>query len=69
MELKTFKLYPIPEVCKALDASRQTLYNEINTGRLKTVTRGTRRFVTPRQLSAYIELLESEAEAKRSGTV
>jgi len=57
-------LIPIPEIIQRLSSSRQTIYNEIETGRLKTVKIGRRRYSTKKFINEYIELLENEAEKR-----
>lgn len=53
--------YSIPEVCIELNLCRQSVYHEINAGRLSTYRVGTRRFVSRRALEAYVADREAEA--------
>jgi len=48
-------LLTIDEAIHATRTSRATLYREINSGRLKTVTVGRRRYVTPSAIQAWID--------------
>jgi excisionase family DNA binding protein len=50
--------YSIPETMEATGLSRQTLYNEINNGRLKTFKVGRRRMVSHAAIELWILLLE-----------
>ena len=54
-------LYRIPEAMVLLSMSRSVIYEEIRAGRLKTVKRGTSRFVPALAINAYVELLMSES--------
>jgi len=47
--------YTISQVEDALHCSHQTVYNEINSGRLKTFKIGRRRFVSDDALREYIK--------------
>ena len=53
---------PIKTTAKRLHVSIQTVYNEINAGRLKTFRIGKRRFVSEEALIKYIKDREAEAE-------
>lgn len=53
--------YSIDDVIHLVGLSRQTVYNEINRGRLKTFTVGKRRLVSPDALSGWIARLEQDA--------
>ncbi|MET0085777.1 MAG: helix-turn-helix domain-containing protein [Sedimenticola sp.] len=50
--------YSIPEVMDAMGVCRQTVYNEINAGRLKSFKIGKRRLVSPRALGEWVNRLE-----------
>ena len=56
-------MYKIPEVMAMLRMSRHAVYAQIRRGRLRIVKEGRATFVTPAAITAYIELLEREAEA------
>jgi len=63
MNLAIHHLYSISETIGHIgNPSRQTIYDEINSGRLRSVKRGRRRFCTGKQIIQYIEMLEREAE-------
>lgn len=52
--------YSISEVCMILGVCRDTVYNEINTGRLKTFKVGPRRrFVSQDALQTYVKQREA----------
>lgn len=55
-------LYRPKEAAKLLDISRDKLYDLIRAGRILSVKDGHARFITADALSAYVRLLESEAE-------
>ena len=61
------KLFSVTETMQIISASRQSYYNEVNAGRLKSVKRGRRRLHTPRNIQNYFELLEREAESADKG--
>jgi len=46
--------YSIEEFAKLLGVCKQTIYNEINNGNLKTFKVGRRRFVSPQAGTKYI---------------
>ena len=56
-------MYKIPEVMAMLRMSRHAVYAQIRRGRLRIVKKGRATFVTPAAITAYVELLEREAEA------
>ena len=56
-------MYKIPEVTAMLRMSRHAVYAQIRRGRLRIVKEGRATFVTPAAITAYVELLEREAEA------
>jgi excisionase family DNA binding protein len=55
-------LYRPKEAAKLLDISRDKLYDLIRAGRILSVKDGHARFITADALTAYVRLLESEAE-------
>jgi Helix-turn-helix domain len=55
-------MYKIPEVMAMLRMSRHAVYAQIRRGRLRIVKEGRATFVTPAAITAYVELLEREAE-------
>lgn len=53
--------YSIAEICTILGVCRDTVYNEINAGRLKTFKVGPRRrFVSQDALQDYVKQREAE---------
>ena len=58
-------LYRIPEAMRLLSLSRSVIYNQIRSGRLRSVKEGTTRLIPADAIADYIALLESEAEASR----
>ena len=58
-------LYRIPEVMRLLSLSRSVLYNQIRTGRLRSVKEGSIRLIPADAIADYVALLKREAEAGR----
>ena len=56
-------MYKISEVMVMLRMSRHAIYDQVQRGRLRIVKQGRATFVTAAAVRAYVELLESEAEA------
>jgi excisionase family DNA binding protein len=52
--------YSITQAMEALGLSRQTLYNEINAGRLRTYSVGSRRFISHEAITTWIRNREAE---------
>ena len=59
MKLEIFS-YSIIQLMEILHVSRQTIYDEINSGRLKTFRIGRRRFASSNAVHEYIDDRESE---------
>ncbi len=57
------KALTIPEVLVALKMSRNTLYEEIGAGRLRTYTVGRRRYSSDEAVEEYIRAREAEFQA------
>jgi excisionase family DNA binding protein len=57
-------LYTVPEAMDMLNLSRTVIYEQIRSGRLLTVTQGRRRLVPASSMTAYIDLLVTEAMAR-----
>ena len=57
-------LYTVPEAMEMLNLSRTVIYEQIRSGRLLTVTHGWRRLVPASSMTAYIDLLVTEAMAR-----
>ncbi|MEV0942226.1 helix-turn-helix domain-containing protein [Micromonospora wenchangensis] len=55
-------LYRIPEAMTLLSLSRSVLYEQIRVGRLRTVRQGRTRLVPATAITAYVTLLEQEAQ-------
>ena len=58
-------LYRVPEVMRLLSLSRSVIYNQIRTGRLRSVKQGNTRLIPAEAIAEYVALLEAEAEARR----
>lgn len=56
-------LLTIDEAISSTRTSRATLYREINAGRLKTITIGRRRYVTPEAIRTWISQLSGSETA------
>lgn len=54
-------LYRISEAMELLSISRSVLYEQIRSGRLRTVKQGRTRLVPASAIAAYVALLEREA--------
>ena len=57
------QLYRVTDVMQVLSMSRTVIYEQLRSGRLRSVKQGTTRFVTVQAIAEYIELLETEAAA------
>ena len=56
-------LYRVTEAMAALSMSRSAIYEEIRSGRLRSVKRGRSRLISASAIAAYVALLEQEARA------
>ncbi|HAO32711.1 MAG TPA: helix-turn-helix domain-containing protein [Candidatus Competibacter sp.] len=56
--------YNIPDACKVLSTSRQTLYDLINDGRLRSFKEGKRRYVSRAAIDDYIAAREQQRDSK-----
>lgn len=56
--------YTIPEAIEALRTSRNTLYQEIAAGRLRTYAVGRRRYISAEAIREYIAAREAESQRK-----
>ena len=52
--------FSVPDACLALSISRQTLYDLINEGRLRSFTEGRRRYVSRQAIEDYIRTREQQ---------
>jgi len=59
------KLYRIPEAMRLLSLSRSVIYNQLRSGRLRSVKEGSTRLIPADAIAEYVALLEAEAEADR----
>ena len=56
-------LYRVTEAMAALSMSRSAIYEEIRSGRLRSVKRGRSRLISASAIADYVALLEQEARA------
>jgi len=56
-------LYRVTEAMAVLSMSRSAIYDEIRSGRLRSVKRGRSRLISASAIADYIALLEQEAGA------
>jgi excisionase family DNA binding protein len=61
-QLPARRLYRIPEAMQLLSMSRSVIYEQIRTGRLRSVTQGRARFIPAAALTEYINLLIAESQ-------
>lgn len=57
------QLYRIPDVMRLLSLSRSVIYEQIRSGRLRSVTQGRSRLIPASAIAEYVALLEAEARA------
>jgi excisionase family DNA binding protein len=62
-EVNRKQLYGIPDVMVVLSMSRSVIYEQIRSGRLRSVTQGRKRLIPASAIADYIALLEYEAQA------
>ncbi|MEV5973002.1 helix-turn-helix domain-containing protein [Streptomyces sp. NPDC051921] len=58
-------LYRVPDAMRVLSMSRTVIYDQIRTGRLRTVKQGRARLIPLSALRDYVALLEREAGASK----
>ena len=58
------KLYRIRDVVRLTTLSRSEVYEQLRTGRLRSVRQGRARLITAKALNDYIKLLEREADTE-----
>jgi Helix-turn-helix domain len=58
------ELYRIPDVMRMLKMSRTVIYEQLRSGRLRSVHQGRIRLIPASAISDYIALLEHEAETE-----
>lgn len=66
MSIEIHPVNTIDHTIKILRESRQTTYNEINSGRLETYKVGTRRYCSERAIRKYISDREAESAKLRA---
>lgn len=54
-------LYRIPEAMRALSMSRSVIYEQLRSGRLRSVRQGRARLIPAAAITEYVALLEAEA--------
>jgi len=59
--VETKTLYRVPEVMRLLSMSRTTIYQQLRTGRLRSVQEGRARLIPASAIDEYVALLEREA--------
>ena len=59
-------LYPVREAIVLLSMSRSTIYEQIRSGRLRSVRQGSSRLIPVKALDEYVELLVHEAKEEIS---
>jgi excisionase family DNA binding protein len=57
------QLYRVPEAMTILSLSRSVIYEQLRSGRLRSVTQGRARLIPASAIAEYIALLENEARA------
>jgi excisionase family DNA binding protein len=57
------QLYRVPDAMRILSMSRSTIYDQMRTGRLRSVKQGGCRRIPSAAITEYVALLEREAEA------
>jgi excisionase family DNA binding protein len=57
------QLYRIQEAVVVLSLSRSVIYEQIRSGRLRSVTQGRSRLIPASAIAEYVKLLESETRA------
>ena len=57
------QLYRIVDAVAVLSLSRSVIYEQIRSGRLRSVTQGRTRLIPASAITEYIALLEREADA------
>ncbi|GAB2955903.1 helix-turn-helix domain-containing protein [Nonomuraea fastidiosa] len=62
VRLTDTQLYRVTDVMSLLRMSRTVIYEQIRTGRLRSVKQGRARLITAQAIRDYIALLEKEAE-------
>ena len=58
-----WRLYRVPEAMALLSMSRSVIYEQIRSGRLRSVCQGRARLIPAAAIAEYVELLTREAGA------
>jgi excisionase family DNA binding protein len=56
------QLYRVPDAMQLLSLSRSVIYEQIRTGRLKSVTQGRTRLIPATAITDYVRMLQREAD-------
>jgi excisionase family DNA binding protein len=56
------RLYRVPDAMRLLSMSRTVIYEQLRSGRLRSVHQGRARLITAAAIRDYIALLETEAQ-------
>ena len=59
----TQQLYRVPDAMQLLSLSRSVIYEQIRTGRLKSVTQGRTRLIPASAIAEYVSMLQREADS------
>ncbi|MFC4591678.1 helix-turn-helix domain-containing protein [Sphaerisporangium corydalis] len=62
VRLDDTQLYKVADVMRLLRMSRTVIYEQVRSGRLRSVKQGRARLITAGAIRDYITLLEKEAE-------
>lgn len=62
IRLDDTQLYRVTDAMRLLRMSRTVIYEQLRSGRLRSVKQGRSRLITARAIREYIALLEKEAE-------
>jgi excisionase family DNA binding protein len=60
--LNDLQLYRVKDAMRLLNLSRTVIYEQLRTGRLRSVQQGRARLITADAIRDYIALLKNEAE-------
>jgi excisionase family DNA binding protein len=60
------QLYRIPDAMRVLSMSRTVIYEQLRSGRLRSVHQGRARLIPAAAITDYIALLETEAQTERA---
>ena len=63
----SLRLYRVPEAMAQLSMSRTVIYEQIRSGRLRSVRQGRSRLIPAQAIAEYIELLVSESRSDGDG--